>query len=161
MKKPMPAENKRPRRHAIAGLMALPFATTAAAADSPGSDEELLKVREAVWRDWFGGNAKALREILPPDFVGIGAGDGPFRSLEETIADSSGFVAAGNKLTDLRFKDNRIQKIGNVRIIYCGFSFTTLSSSGASSTTAGRCTEVFVYSGKKWLHPGWHLDSGR
>ncbi len=147
------------RRAAMTGLLAFPLAASAAAV--PGSDEELLKVREAVWRDWFSGNRKALVEILPADFVGIGAGDGPFRSREETIADSAGFVAAGNKLTDLRFSDNRIQKIGNVRIIYCGFSFTTLSSSGSSNTTAGRCTEVFVYSGKKWLHPGWHLDSGR
>lgn len=167
MKKPMPAENKRTRRQAVAGLMALPFVATTAtaaapsAAETPGSDEELLKVREAVWRDWFSGNRKALMEILPPDFVGIGAGDGPFRSRPETVADSEGFVAAGNKLTDLQFSDNRIQKIGNVRIIYCGFSFTTLSAAGASNTTKGRCTEVFVYSGKKWLHPGWHLDSGR
>lgn len=141
--------------------MAFPFVATTAAADTRGSDEELLKVREAVWRDWFGGNGKALKEILPPDFVGIGAGDGPFRGREETIADSAGFVAAGNKLTDLQFSDNRIQKIGDVRIIYCGFSFTTVSATGASNTTKGRCTEVFVYSGMKWLHPGWHLDSGR
>ncbi len=147
------------RRAAVTGLLALPVA--AVAADVPGSDEELLKVREAVWRDWFGGNRKALLEILPPDFVGIGAGDGPFRSREETIADSAGFVAGGNKLTDLRFSDNRIQKLGNVRIIYCGFSFTTADKAGASHTTAGRCTEVFTHSGGKWLHPGWHLDSGR
>jgi ketosteroid isomerase-like protein len=161
MKKNMPVENKPSRRIAVAGLLALPFATAAAAAETPGSDEELLKVREAVWRDWFGGNRKALMEILPPDFVGIGAGDGPFRSRDETIADSAGFVAAGDKLTDLRFNDNRIQKLGNVRIIYCGFSFTTSDKAGGSRTTAGRCTEVFTHSGGKWLHPGWHLDSGR
>ncbi len=161
MKKNLPIEDKPTRRLAVASLLSLPLAAAAAAAETPGSDEELLKVREAVWRDWFGGNRKALMEILPPDFVGIGAGDGPFRSRDETIVDSARFVAAGNKLTDLRFSDNRIQKLGNVRIIYCGFSFTTLSSSGSSNTTAGRCTEVFVYSGKKLLHPGWHLDSGR
>ncbi len=161
MKKLMSAENKPTRREAVAGLMAVPLSSTVAAAETAGSDEELLKVRETVWRDWFSGNRKALSEILPADFVGIGAGDGPFRSRAETIADSEGFVSAGNKLTDLRFTDNRIQKLGSVRIIYCGFSFTTTDKTGAAHTTAGRCTEVFTYSGGKWLHPGWHLDSGR
>ncbi len=159
MKKTMPEGIKPTRRVAVVGLLALPLATSAASV--PGSDEELLKVREAVWRDWFGGNSAALLKILPPEFVGIGAGDGPFRSRAETIGDSEGFAAAGNKLTDLRFNDNRIQKLGNVRIIYCGFSFTTTDGAGTSRTTAGRCTEVFTHSGGKWLHPGWHLDSGR
>lgn len=159
MKKTMPREEKPTRRMAVAGLLALPLA--AKAADAPGSDEELLKVREGVWRDWFSGNRAALLKILPPDFVGIGAGDGPFRSRTETLADSEGFAAAGNRLTDLRFTDNRIQKLGSVRIIYCGFTFTTTSAAGASNTVAGRCTEIFVHSGKGWLHPGWHLDSGR
>lgn len=161
MKKNMADQNKFTRRLAVASLLSLPLATTVASAATPGSDEELLRVREAVWRDWFSGNRKALLEILPADFVGIGAGDGPFLSRAETIADSEGFVAAGNKLTDLRFSDNRIQGLGNVRIIYCGFSFTTADKAGASRTTAGRCTEVFAHSGGKWTHPGWHLDSGR
>lgn len=159
MKKTMPVEIKPTRRAAVASLLALPLATNAA--DAPGSDEELLKVREGVWRDWFGGNRAALLKILPPDFVGIGAGDGPFRSRAETIADSEGFASGGSKLTDLRFSDNRIQKLGNARIIYCGFSFTTTDKAGASNTVAGRCTEIFLHSGKGWLHPGWHLDSGR
>jgi Domain of unknown function (DUF4440) len=159
MKKTMPLEEKRTRRAAVAGLLALPL--SASAADAPGSDEELLKVREGVWRDWFGGNREALLKILPPDFVGIGAGDGPFRNRAETIADSEGFAAAGNRLTDLRFSDNRIQRLGNVRIIYCGFTFTTTSQSGASNTVGGRCTEIFLRSERGWLHPGWHLDSGR
>jgi len=155
----MPVENKPTRRLAVASLFALPLATNAT--EASGSDEELLRVREKVWRDWFGGNRKALMDILPPDFVGIGAGESPFRSRAETIADAEGFVASGNKLTDLRFRDNRIQKIGNVRIIYGGFSFTTVSETGSSNTTAGRCTEVFTWAGGTWLHPGWHLDSGR
>ena len=160
MKKPLPAKNHPTRRLAVASLLALPLAASATP-DTPGSDEELLKVREAVWRDWFSGNRAALMAILPENFVGIGAGDGPFRSRAETIADAEGFVASGNKLTDLRFSDNRIQRHGDVRIIYCGFSFTTVSSTGVANTVAGRCTEVFTFSAKKWLHPGWHLDSGR
>jgi hypothetical protein len=162
MKNTIPAEAQPTRRLAVAGLLALPLAAaTAAAADAPGSDEELLKVREAVWRDWFSGKSDALLKILPADFVGIGAGDGPVRNRAETIADSSGFAASGAKLTDLRFSDNRIQKRGNVRVIYCGFTFTTTDKAGVTNTVAGRCTEVFEHTSKGWLHPGWHLDSGR
>ena len=143
----------------MAGLLALPIG--AHAAPATGADDELLKVRESVWRDWFAGDRKALMAILPPDFVGIGAGGGPARNRAETIADSEGFAASGGKLTDLRFIDNRIQTIGEVRVIYCGFSFTTQDKALASNTVSGRATEVFLRQGAKWLHPGWHLDSGR
>ena len=64
MNKTLAVDDKPTRRLAVASLLALPLAATAAAA--PGSDEELLRVREAVWRDWFGGNRKALLDILPP-----------------------------------------------------------------------------------------------
>jgi hypothetical protein len=49
-----------PRRAAMAGLLALPFATRAGANDSDGraSDAQLLAVRERVWRDWSRAIAK-------------------------------------------------------------------------------------------------------
>ncbi len=144
----------------MAGLLALPLA--APSAEPPArSNDELLSVRESVWRAWLGGDGKALMAILPADFVGISADEGPFRNRTETIMESESFAAAGNKLTGLRFIDNRIQKLGTVSVIYCGFSFTFHDKAGALTTVTGRATEVFVRSGKKWLHPGWHLDSGR
>jgi ketosteroid isomerase-like protein len=158
MKKTRPAERKPTRRLAMASLLALPVA--AHAGETPGTDEELLRVREAVWRDWFGGNRKALMAILPADFVGIGAGGGTGQSRAETIASSEAFATAGGKLTNLAFTDNRIQRLGTVAIIYCGFSFTTTDKAGALNKVTGRATEVFVRSGNRWLHPGWHLDSG-
>ena len=152
--------NKTTRRSTLAGLLALPIAATATEPES-SSDEELLKVRESVWRDWFAGNRKALMAILPADFVGIGAGGGAGQSRTETVASSEAFAAGGGKLMNLAFSDNRIQWIGNVAIIYCGFTFTTTDKAGASNTVTGRATEVFLRSGSRWLHPGWHLDSGK
>lgn len=70
------------------------------------------------------------------------------------------FAAAGKRLTDLRFSDNRLQKLGNVTIIYCRYTFTVEDKAGVSSLVAGRATEVFIRSGNSWTHPGWHLDSG-
>jgi ketosteroid isomerase-like protein len=151
---------KTTRRSTLASLLALPLAAKAADSGS-GSDEELLKVRERVWRDWFAGNRNALMAILPEDFVGIGAGGGTGQSRAETLASSAAFAAGGGKLTNLSFSDNRIQRMGTVAIIYCGFTFTTRDKAGTENTVAGRATEIFVRSGAGWQHPGWHLDSGR
>jgi len=155
------------RRATLAGLLSLPVAARTVAASPSNADAksanhaDLLAAREAVWRQWFAGDRKALLAILPENFVGIGAGDGGFRTREETIKDAEGFVAAGNKLTDLKLTDNHVQVLGNVSVIYCRFSFTITDKSGASSTTAGRATEMFVRTATGWQHPGWHLDSGR
>ena len=157
---------KSSRRSALAALLSLPAAGRAIAAPprsaaSSGNVGELLAVRESVWRQWFSADRKALLQILPADFVGISAGDSPFRNREEAIKDAEGFVAGGNTLTDLRFSENHIQTVGNATVIYCRFSFTVKGKDGVESTTAGRATEVFSWTGKRWLHPGWHLDSGR
>ena len=34
-------------------------------------DPELLVVREAAWRAFFGGDVKTLGELLPQEFIGI------------------------------------------------------------------------------------------
>ena len=153
------ANHKPTRRTAVASLLALPLISRAA--ESTPGDDELLKVREKVWRDWFAGHRDALMAILPADFFGIGAGGGAGQDRTETVAASEAFAAGGGRLVSLAFSDNRIQKLGSVFIIYCGFTFTTTDKTGASNAVAGRATEVFVQSGKNWQHPGWHLDSGR
>lgn len=143
----------------MASLLALPLAAQAARA-AGDDDAALLAVREGVWRDWFSGRAEALQKVLPENFVGIGAGGGPGRNRSDTISASVAFAATGKRLTDLRFSDNILQKLGNVTIIYCGFTFTVEDKAGVSSSVAGRATEVFIRSGETWTHPGWHLDSG-
>ena len=147
------------RRVAVASLLAVPL--IASAGESPAQDEELLKVREKVWRDWFAGNRAALMAVLPADFFGIGAGGGAGHDRTDTVAAAEGFAASGSKLTNLAFTDNRFQRLGNVTVIYCGYTRTITDKAGASNTVSGRATEVFVRSGSTWQHPGWHLDSGR
>jgi hypothetical protein len=147
------------RRAAVASLLALPL--VAFAGDSPAQDDELLKVREKVWRDWFAGNREALMSVLPPDFFGIGSGGGTGHDRTETVAASEAFAASGSKLANLGFTDNRFQRLGNVVVIYCGYTRTITDKAGVSNTVSGRATEVFVRTGAIWQHPGWHLDSGR
>ncbi len=173
MKKPAdktPLPTRSTRRAALGSLLALPLAARAAAQTKSAvaptdvadvAHADLLAVREGAWRSWFAGDRKALLAILPADFVGIGSGDGAIRNREEAIADAEGFARVGNRLTDLRFSENRIQSIGPVRVIYGRFTFTFADKDGKANTVAGRLTEVFVREGRRWSHPGWHLDSGR
>jgi ketosteroid isomerase-like protein len=113
-----------------------------------------------VWEAWFSADRAALMEILPANFIGIGAGEPEMHTREQTIASAEGFLRAGNRLKDLRLFDDRVQRFGPVAVIYCRFSFTFTDPSGASTTVAGRATEVFLREGNRWIHPGWHLDSG-
>jgi hypothetical protein len=104
------------------------------------------------------GNRKALLTILPEDFIGFGADGGTGRSRAETIVDAEAFALGGGRLKELSFSNNRIQRRGNIAVIYCGFKFTT-EKAGVENTVAGRVTEIFVFAEGRWSHPGWHLES--
>ena len=128
----------------------------AAAADT-SIDPEVLRVREAAWRHWFAGDEAALRAMLPPEFVGLDMGGGPFNGLEATLAASRQFHAKGGRLVRLEFPETRAQRYGDVVVLFGRFS-AVLESEGAEQTLAGRLTEVFVLRDGTWWHPGWHLD---
>jgi hypothetical protein len=120
-------------------------------------DPEILKLRESAWRSWFAGDEAALRAMLPPEFLGIDMGDGPFSDLEKTIRESREFAAAGGKLVKLEFPETRAQSFGDTVVLYGRFS-VVLETEGKQERLAGRLTEVFVRRGGRWWHPGWHLD---
>ncbi len=120
-------------------------------------DPEILRLREAAWRAWFAGDEATLREILPPEFIGIDMGDGPFSDLATTLAEARAFHTGGGRLASLEFPETRAQRFGDVVVLYGRFS-VVLDARGQTSTLAGRLTEIFVRRGDRWWHPGWHLD---
>lgn len=137
-----------------------PAATAPAAAPAPTDpalDPEVLRLREAAWRAWFAGDVATLRAMLPPEFIGIDMGDGPFSDLARTLEDSGAFPASGSRLVRLEFPETRAQRMGDVVVLYGRYS-VVLESEGKERTLAGRLTEVFVRRDGKWWHPGWHLD---
>ena len=134
-----------------------PASPVASSATDVPIDPELLAVREAAWRHWFAGDEAALRAMLPPEFIGLDMGDGPFRSLDDTLGASRDFRAKGGRLVRLEFPETRAQRFGDVVVLYGRFAIT-LESEGAEQTLAGRLTEVFVRRDGRWWHPGWHLD---
>ena len=126
----------------------------------PGWEAGLTTAREQVWRDWFAGSPK-LAEVLTDDFVGIGFGAGPWDTKATTLAGSREFAASGSKLVSLSFPNTVTQAMGEVVVVYSNYELVSATSSGEQTTQKGRATEVFHWKDGRWLHPGWHLDSGQ
>ena len=139
-------------------LAALLTAGAAPPPPEPPIEPALLVAREHAWRAWFGGDAVALTELLPPEFIGISWTDGPLASREATIAASTAFKKGGGRLLRLAFPETRAQRFGDTVVLYGRFE-AVLDTGGREQTIRGRLTETFVRRGGRWLHPGWHLDA--
>jgi hypothetical protein len=120
-------------------------------------DPEVLAAREEAWRAYFAGDVKALGDLLPPEFIGIGMNDGPFADRATTLDGSKTFHERGGRLVTLTFPETRAQKFGDVVVLYGRYELV-LESGGEQRTMRGRLTEMFVRRDGKWVHPGWHLD---
>jgi hypothetical protein len=117
--------------------------------------KELLAAREAVWRAWFGGDAKRLTSLLPPELITIEP-SGAFGSLESNLEASRGFAAGGGKLTRLAFPKTEFQAYGATVIIYTTYDMDLLVD-GKTRTERGAATEVFVSRNGRWINTGWQL----
>jgi ketosteroid isomerase-like protein len=150
-------------------LTQLPFVITLAATAAPGLSQRasagtdwqpaLLAAREAAWRHYYGDTNK-LAAMLPDDFIAMGL-SGEWGDKAKTLATSRADIAAGMKIESLKFPENKIQRYGDVAIIYTTFELVLSKNGETLPPVTGRGTEVFRWDGTQWLHPGWHLDSGR
>lgn len=121
-------------------------------------DPDVLAVREAAWRAWFGGDEAALRAVLPEDFLAIGWGGDEISDREKTIASSRGFRESGGRLVSLSFPETRAQRVGDTVVFYGSYE-VTIATGTTEKQVRGRLTEVFVKRDGRWVHPGWHLDA--
>jgi hypothetical protein len=141
-------------------LVAAPVEARGQSAEpSPKVRAELMEVRELAWRAWFGGDQKTLSTLLPPEFVGIASGDSVWSDHARALSGAAKFVADGGKLINLEFPKTIMQVYGDAAFLYS--TYVARFTQGSDTVTmAGRCTEVFLKRGGRWIHPGWHLDSG-
>jgi Domain of unknown function (DUF4440) len=142
-------------KRALIVLVLLSVAVHSRAAEAV--DPEVLAVREAAWRAWFGGDEAALRALLPEEFLAIDSGGENISDREQTIASSRAFKEAGGRLVSLAFPETRAQRFGDTVVLYGSYEATFVSGK-AEKQMKGRLTEVFVKRDGKWVHPGWHLD---
>lgn len=135
-------------------------AGAAAAADL--SDKErtnLLAVRDSVWYAWFRNDQAKLKELLPADAVTINRGETVWRDRAGVLQAAQQFAASGQKLTRLAFPRTEVQAYGDTAFVYSLYEFDLEGPEG-KQTAAGRVTEIFVRQDGRWIHPGWHVDSG-
>jgi ketosteroid isomerase-like protein len=125
----------------------------------PLSEEQkkpILVAREAVWRAWYGGDTKALAELLPPELLTLHPGQDGFGTYQTIVEGSERFAKGGGKLVRLAFPKTEFQRYGNTVIIYTTYELE-LETGGKKTTEHGQATEVFVRRGGKWLNTGWQL----
>ena len=146
------------------GMTLLAVCLSGAAAEAADLDAkakaELLAVRDSAWYAWFGNDQAKLKELLPPDAVTISAGDPTWHDLAGVLQSAADFATTGSKLTRLAFPRTEVQTYGDTAFVYSLYEFDLEGPQGKRSAS-GRATEIFVRQNGRWIHPGWHLDSGR
>jgi ketosteroid isomerase-like protein len=148
----------RRRQRALLVFMATMLLPLLVLAQEQTSDDDLLRVRESVWRAWFAGDGKLLQRLVPAETIVISAGDKEWKGQSEVLKESADFHASGAKLTRLEFPKTRIQHFGNVAIVWSEYVLE-IDSNGKKTVSGGRATEIFVWRGGAWLNPGWHTDA--
>jgi ketosteroid isomerase-like protein len=134
----------------------LPVLLVSLAAASTSNDE-LLKVRETVWRAWFTGDTKTLEKLVPPETIVMSGGENKWKSQADVLRTAVEFHAKGGKLLRLEFPRTEVQHFGDVAIIWSSY-VVEVEVDGKRSSGSSRVTEIFVRQHGRWTNPGWHTD---
>jgi ketosteroid isomerase-like protein len=147
---------------AIIIIAALSFASLGPAMLSAQKqdDEQLLQVRQAVWRAWFANDIKTLQALVPTETIVISGGEEKWKHQVEVFQSAADFQSAGGKLIRLEFPHTEVQHFGDVAIVWSSYVVET-ETNGKRSVSSGRASEVFVRRNGQWINPGWHTDSTR
>ena len=142
--------------------MVHPVAATAQAVFQPSATqrEELLAVRDSVWRAFYANDQSRMRALVPDDLIAINPGDSSWQSRSTFLADAGNFATHGGRLVSLSFPRTEMQIFGNVAVLYSAYALR-FEVNGSEQSVSGRATEVFVLDHGRWRNPGWHLDSGK
>lgn len=126
-------------------------------AGAPTSNDELLKVRELVWRAWFAGDTKTLEALVPPETIVMSGGEEKWKSQADVLRTAVEFHAKGGRLVRLAFPRTEVQRFGDVAIVWSSYVVET-EVDGKRSLNSSRVTEIFVWQHGRWTNPGWHTD---
>ena len=120
-------------------------------------DDQLLRVRETIWRAWFAGDTKTLKELVPPGTIVMSGGEEKWKDQADVLRTSAEFHAHGGRLIRLDFPRTEVQHFGDVAIVWSTYILET-EVDGKRSSNSARVTEIFVKQHGHWTNPGWHTD---
>jgi len=120
-------------------------------------DDQLLRVRETIWRAWFAGDTKTLKELVPPGTIVMSGGEEKWKYQADVLRTSAEFHAHGGRLIRLDFPRTEVQHFGDVAIVWSTYILET-EVNGKRSSNSARVTEIFVKQHGHWTNPGWHTD---
>ncbi len=126
----------------------------------PAIERQVVAIRDTAWRAYFANDQATMGRIFPDNFISIGWSGGPWLDRAGTLADAASFASHGGKLVALDFPHTEIQLFGDVAVVFSLY-VVEFEYDGIVSRQSGRATEVFERKGDHWVHPSWHLDSGR
>lgn len=122
------------------------------------NDDDLLRVRETVWRAWFAGDTKTVADLVPADTIVMSASESEWKTQADVLKEADEFHMSGGKLTRLEFPRTEVQHFGDVAIVWSKYVLET-EVNGQKKLSSGRVTEIFVRRNGHWVNPGWHTDS--
>jgi len=126
---------------------------------TPEFRQQILEVREAVWRAWYTNDRPTLEKLIPEEIIAIDSGSETWSDRKAIFASAQRFAESRGKLVRLEFPKTEMQVYGNTTIVYTTYIVET-EVEGKRNVESGRGTEMFVQRGDKIVHVGWHLDSG-
>ncbi|MGH9841576.1 MAG: nuclear transport factor 2 family protein, partial [Blastocatellia bacterium] len=127
---------------------------------TPQMREQILKVREAVWRAYFANDRATLNRLIPEEAIAIDNGATEWSDRARILAGAQGFAESGGKLVRLEFPKTEMQVYGDTVIVYTTY-LCEIEMNGQRMTQSGRGTEIFVWRGNELVNTGWHLDTGK
>ena len=148
------------RWRVLGGLVAVGLLAAGQSASSrPTQDPDLMRAQREVWDVWYAGDTARLRQ-LTPGLIAINSGGDEFAGQEAMVRASAQFHEGGGRLVELSFPTLRVQRFGDVAIVYSTYRSVAVMGND-TMRQGGRATEVFVRQNGGWVNPGWHLDAGR
>jgi ketosteroid isomerase-like protein len=121
------------------------------------SNDDLLQVREAVWRAWFAGDTRTLKKLVSPETIVMSGGEEKWKNQADVLRTAAEFHAKGGKLVRLEFPRTEVQHFGDVAIVWSSY-IVEIEVDGKRSSSSSRVTEIFVWQHGRWTNPGWHTD---
>jgi hypothetical protein len=121
-------------------------------------DQQLLAVREQVWRAWFANDTVALHKLVPPETIVMSGGEANWEHQADVFQGAAEFQSQGGKLIRLEFPHTEVQHFGDVAIVWSNYLYE-IETNGKRSVSTGRSSEIFVLRDGQWTNPGWHTSS--